>query len=192
MKYREEFPRTGRREFLAALAISATAGVAWVPRIFAAARSLRAREDVLIVEFSANGTRTGVSRVPKIVKTDAEWRKQLSALAYDVTRRAGTERSFTGAYWNLHQTGIFRCLCCDTALFSSAHKFDSSARAGQASSNRIAAENVVGPARARVRGAGDPTSGKSPATGAMHTSATSTTDGLRGPRACATASTRSR
>jgi peptide-methionine (R)-S-oxide reductase len=154
MKYRDQFQRTGRREFLAALAISAAAGAAWAPRLFGAALSRRSREDLLIVEFDGNGTRTGASRVPKIVKTDAEWRKQLSPLAYDVTRHAGTERSFTGAYWDLHQAGIFRCVCCDTALFSSAHKFDSGT--GWPSFFKpIAAENVVGP-RAQSPGA-DPT-----------------------------------
>ena len=64
-------------------------------------------------------------RVPKVVKTDAEWQKQLTPLAYQITREAGTERPFSGAYWNLHEKGLFRCICCDTALFSSAVKFDS-------------------------------------------------------------------
>jgi len=63
--------------------------------------------------------------VPKVVKSEAEWRTQLSRIAFEVTRRHGTESAFTGAYWNLHDKGLFRCICCDTALFSSAHKFDS-------------------------------------------------------------------
>ncbi|HEY1254922.1 MAG TPA: peptide-methionine (R)-S-oxide reductase MsrB [Terracidiphilus sp.] len=80
---------------------------------------------VTIVEFDAYGHKTGKVTVPRVIKTDAEWRRQLSPISYEVTRRAGTERAFTGATWNLHQHGIFRCICCDTALFSSETKFDS-------------------------------------------------------------------
>lgn len=80
---------------------------------------------VKIVEFSALGARTGAVTVPKIVKSDDEWRKQLSANAFDITRRADTEMAFTGAYWNLHEAGLYRCICCDTALFNSSTKFDS-------------------------------------------------------------------
>ena len=81
--------------------------------------------DVLIAQFSDAGDRLNIVRVPKIVKSDDEWQRQLSALAFEVTRRGGTERPFSGAFWNLHEKGMFRCVCCDTALFSSAAKFDS-------------------------------------------------------------------
>ena len=57
--------------------------------------------------------------------TRSDCNAQLSPLAFHITREAGTERAFTGAYWNLHDKGLFRCVCCDTALFSSAAKFDS-------------------------------------------------------------------
>ena len=80
---------------------------------------------VEIAEFSSTGISTGSVRVPKIVKSDAAWRQQLSANAFDITRRADTEVAYTGSYWNLHQQGIYRCICCDTALFSSQTKFDS-------------------------------------------------------------------
>src|SRR5690348_1217206 len=82
-------------------------------------------EDVLIVEFDNAGRRLGASRVPKVVKTEAEWRKQLSKDSYHITREHGTEWSFTGEYWNNHARGVYRCICCGTALFNSAHKFDS-------------------------------------------------------------------
>jgi peptide-methionine (R)-S-oxide reductase len=81
--------------------------------------------EVAIAEFSSAGVATGTVRVPKIVKSDAEWKRQLSANAFDIARRADTEMAYTGSYWNLHQRGIFRCICCDTALFSSQTKFDS-------------------------------------------------------------------
>jgi peptide-methionine (R)-S-oxide reductase len=81
--------------------------------------------DVDIVQFSDAGEREGVVRVSKIVKSDLEWQKQLTPLAFAVAREGGTERPFSGAYWDLHDKGIFRCVCCDTALFSSAAKFDS-------------------------------------------------------------------
>jgi peptide-methionine (R)-S-oxide reductase len=81
--------------------------------------------DVTIAEFSAAGVPTGTIRVQKIVKSDADWRRQLSANAFDITRRADTEMAYTGSYWNFHQQGIYRCICCDTALFSSQTKFDS-------------------------------------------------------------------
>ena len=85
----------------------------------------RRSEDVLIVEFSDAGERKSSVRVPKVVKTDSAWLAQLSPLAFEITRQHGTERPFSGKYWNLHERGLFRCICCDTALFSSANKFDS-------------------------------------------------------------------
>ncbi|HEX5410487.1 MAG TPA: peptide-methionine (R)-S-oxide reductase MsrB [Terriglobia bacterium] len=80
---------------------------------------------VRIVEFDGNGMRRGVVEVPTVVKSDADWRKQLTPIEFEVTRKEGTERAFTGAYWNLHQKGLYRCICCDTALFSSSTKFES-------------------------------------------------------------------
>ena len=80
---------------------------------------------VTIVEFAADGRKTGKVTVARIVKSDAEWKRQLSPISYEVTRHAATERAYTGATWNLHERGIFRCICCDTALFSSETKFES-------------------------------------------------------------------
>lgn len=100
-----------RRYFLAAAFAASALG--------ATGRSVR------ITSFGRNGKRQTTEVVPMITKTDAEWRKELSPLQYDVTRRKGTERAFTGEY-NAHKgDGIYRCICCDTALFDSRHKFDS-------------------------------------------------------------------
>ncbi len=61
----------------------------------------------------------------KVVKTDAEWRARLTPEQYRVTRRKGTERAFTGAYWNTKDPGLYRCVGCGLELFSSEHKYDS-------------------------------------------------------------------
>jgi peptide-methionine (R)-S-oxide reductase len=80
---------------------------------------------VKLVEFTNGGQRKGVVEVEKVVKTDAEWRKELTPEQYEVTRHAGTERPFTGKYWNNHEHGLYRCVCCGNALFSSDTKFES-------------------------------------------------------------------
>lgn len=118
-----------RRAFIGA-SVSALAGwVLWRYRspgaVAAGAAPAGQPKIVQIVEFSDAGVRQGVVVVPMIIKSDEEWRKQLSGSAFDITRKADTEMAFTGAYWNLHEKGLFRCICCDTALFSSETKFDS-------------------------------------------------------------------
>jgi peptide-methionine (R)-S-oxide reductase len=63
--------------------------------------------------------------MPKVTKSDEEWRKELSPEAYAVARQGGTERAFTGEYYDAKDDGIYRCICCGAELFSSEHKFDS-------------------------------------------------------------------
>lgn len=82
-------------------------------------------KEVWIVEFSTAGVRTGRVKLPKIIKTEAQWQAQLSPSAFQVTRHEGTERPFSGKYLNVHEAGIFRCICCDTALYDSHTKFES-------------------------------------------------------------------
>lgn len=81
--------------------------------------------NVTIVEYDAGGKKVDKATVARVVKADAEWRAQLSPISYEVTRHAGTEQAFTGDTWNNHEKGIYRCVCCDLALFSSATKFES-------------------------------------------------------------------
>lgn len=78
-----------------------------------------------LVLYSNAGERLGTVEVNRIVKTDAEWQAELTPEQYAVTRRKGTERAFTGAYWDHHENGVYRCVCCGTALFRSDEKFDS-------------------------------------------------------------------
>ncbi len=61
----------------------------------------------------------------KVIKSDEEWRKELSPEEFAVTRKKGTERAFTGRYWNNHEDGNYRCVCCGAPLFRSTEKFDS-------------------------------------------------------------------
>ncbi|MGH8209081.1 MAG: peptide-methionine (R)-S-oxide reductase MsrB, partial [Steroidobacteraceae bacterium] len=80
---------------------------------------------VMIESFSAAGESRGVARVAKIHKTDTQWRQQLSADSYVITRQAGTERAFSGALWNQHADGLYHCICCDTVVYDSRTKFES-------------------------------------------------------------------
>jgi peptide-methionine (R)-S-oxide reductase len=61
----------------------------------------------------------------KVMKTDEEWKQILTSEQFQVTRKKGTECAFTGKYWNNHEKGIYRCVCCDNALFSSDTKYES-------------------------------------------------------------------
>jgi peptide-methionine (R)-S-oxide reductase len=80
---------------------------------------------VMIENFAASGQSQGVVRLAKIRKTDAQWREQLSADSFVVTRQAGTERAFSGALWNQHADGLYHCICCNTTVYDSRTKFES-------------------------------------------------------------------
>ena len=118
-----------RRAFLvsAAAAVGGLALWQWrKPHVTEAAAAVASQpKDVTIVLFSDSGQRLKKVRIAKVVKSTEEWRKQLPPGVFDITRNADTEIAFTGQYWNLHDKGIYRCICCDNALFDSATKFDS-------------------------------------------------------------------
>lgn len=103
-----------------AAAIAVLGGLA--PGVLAAAP---APAQVTLENFSAAGKSLGTVHAAKVVKGEADWRKQLSNAAFTITRQAGTEAPYTGAYWDKHDDGLYRCICCDTALFDSRTKFES-------------------------------------------------------------------
>lgn len=74
---------------------------------------------------SEKKTVTPNSKNYAVVKTEQEWRKQLTALQYNVLREKGTERAFTGVYWDNHKKGVYRCAACEQELFASDTKFES-------------------------------------------------------------------
>ncbi len=119
----------GRRTFLLASGAAVAGLVLWRyerPRpAHAEPAPAGMPKQVTIVEFTDDGERKGTITVPTIQKSDAEWRKQLSPESFEVARHAGTERPFSGDLLNVHDKGVFRCICCDTALYSSATKFES-------------------------------------------------------------------
>ncbi len=80
---------------------------------------------VKIVKFADNGKRRGTYTLARVRKSKSEWKKQLTPLQYDVTRRAATEFAFSGALYDQHASGLYRCIDCDSALFDSKAKFDS-------------------------------------------------------------------
>jgi peptide-methionine (R)-S-oxide reductase len=143
MSHDESGVDTERRRFIASLCTVGGA-LLLMPRTARALALQLVAEDVVIVRFADDGTRIGTETVPKVVKPEREWKQKLSPLAFEVTRHGATEYSFTGAYWNNHEKGLYRCICCENALFSSAHKFDSGT--GWPSFwQPIAGENVIGP-----------------------------------------------
>jgi peptide-methionine (R)-S-oxide reductase len=80
---------------------------------------------VSIEGFDAKGASQGVSELGRVEKSDAEWRSQLPSASYSVTRHEATEPPFSGQYDHNNADGLYRCICCDTALYDSKTKFDS-------------------------------------------------------------------
>lgn len=119
-----------RRSFLISAAAGCGAVGLWYLHytmpVAAAANSKASRSGpVTIVQFSADGKNMGKVSLTRVMKPDEEWQRELSPISYEVARRSGTERPYSGSTWNLHERGIYRCVCCDVALFNSETKFES-------------------------------------------------------------------
>src|SRR5579863_750289 len=125
-----EGPRNIRRRAFLASAAAAIGGLAlwqWSkPAVLqAAAGATGEPKEVTVVRFSDAGQRIGSVRTARVIKSADEWHKQLPPGVFHITPNADTEIAFSGKYWDLHDKGIYRCICCDNALFDSATKFDS-------------------------------------------------------------------
>jgi len=128
----KERQANGSRRVFLFTCVSVIAGVAfWRFRSQSAlasqqrALALVPPEKVTIVNFSDGGFRQSTAQVRKVIKTDDQWREQLGRGVYEIARKGDTEFAFSGEYWNLEEKGLFRCVCCATALFSSETKFNS-------------------------------------------------------------------
>lgn len=121
--------RLTRRVFVAgglmAVAGAAALRVRRAPGVEASAAVHGTPGEVTIVSFSDAGKKLSKDKVAKIVKTDGEWFEQLGKNSFGIAREADTEMPFSGVSVNEHRRGVFRCICCDTALFNSETKFDS-------------------------------------------------------------------
>jgi peptide-methionine (R)-S-oxide reductase len=114
-----------RRLFV--IGLGAFAAAPLIQRASAATLSgpMMTNKDVSIENFSPAGKSLGVTRLAKVVKTDAQWQAQLTPQAYRVARQAGTEMAFSGEYDKNHADGIYHCVCCGIASYDSKTKFDS-------------------------------------------------------------------
>jgi len=121
-------PKTTRRVFLATSTAGLAALVFWPYRkrmqVSAANLAPAGPATVTIIPYTANGRPLPAQTLPRVVKTDAEWHKQLTDAQFDITRRADTEIAYSGPLNNNYKEGLYRCVCCNNALFSSKTKYD--------------------------------------------------------------------
>jgi peptide methionine sulfoxide reductase msrA/msrB len=136
-----------RREFL--LGVGGGAAVfamsPWIDRFLAGLVGADTVSEAGLVKvrlMGENGKLTQPVEVPRVVKTDAEWRKQLTANSYGIARGKGTEPAFCGVFYDNHKDGIYHCICCNLPLFKSDTKFDSGT-GWPSFFQPIAPENVV-------------------------------------------------
>jgi peptide-methionine (R)-S-oxide reductase len=133
-------PRYDRRAFLLIAAAGSCGYVLWARSAPAPGPPRPAR--VKIAQFDGTGRFTGVVEVTFIVKTNAEWMRQLPADSYSVTRLKDTEFAGTGEYDKFYEDGMYRCICCGTAVFDSKTKY-ASGTGWPSFTAPIARQNVV-------------------------------------------------
>jgi peptide-methionine (R)-S-oxide reductase len=120
-----------RRRFLGVFAATAVASIS-LPFILRGMRPAMAADapppkggNVTLDEFGANKKLIDTRSLPRVVLTEEQWKEKLSTQSYYVTREAGTEAPYSAKGYDSHANGLYRCICCDTALYDSATKFDS-------------------------------------------------------------------
>ena len=120
-----------RRRFLGVFAATAVASIS-LPFILRGVRPAMAADaplpkggNVTLDEFGANKKLIDTRSLPRVVLTEEQWKEKLSTQSYYVTREAGTEAPYSAKGYDSHANGLYRCICCDTALYDSATKFDS-------------------------------------------------------------------
>ena len=116
-------PHYARRSFLALATAGACGYVFWMRR--APKTTVLLPDRVRIAEFTDGGRPTGITEVSTVRRSNAEWRKILASDAYSITRLGDTEFAGSGKYDRFFEDGIYRCICCRTALFDSGHKYAS-------------------------------------------------------------------
>lgn len=114
-----------RRRALVIAPFAMSASVAVLLRLGRPAEGSARNAEVTVVEFDDAGHKLGPVVRKKVVRSDGDWRRQLTAQQYWSARRGTTDTPFTGTYYQLETAGMFRCVCCGNALFGSAAKFDS-------------------------------------------------------------------
>ena len=117
-----------RRNFLSGFAVTGAGAAVWLgaPSLKAVSADAAANAGpVTVIAFSDLGKPTGPVQVPKVRRTDEQWKQQLTSDQFLVTRRMGTERPYSGEYAESTGVGLYRCVCCSNALFSSVTKFES-------------------------------------------------------------------
>ena len=119
-----------RRVLITGLAsLAGSYGLFWTMRRALMGAPVRAAETnpgpVTVIQFRDNGEKIGAATLDKVVKSDGDWLKVLSEEQFQVTRRAATEPPFHNAYFQNHDDGLYRCVCCANALFSAQTKFES-------------------------------------------------------------------
>jgi peptide-methionine (R)-S-oxide reductase len=114
---------TNRRAFLLTAASACGGAALWLLNPLTSIAE--SEGTVTVIQYSPEGKKLGKVKLPRVVKSEAEWQHQLSPISFEVARHAATEQPYTGSTWDNHDKGLFRCVCCDLAVFSSATKFES-------------------------------------------------------------------